>query len=92
LDVETTPKLRTFFNANYLRFVHTEPLKVLLNRPDVDGDIGFDLSVGVFYRPLLNNNIILTGGVATLIPAEGFEDLLTSGALFQAFVNLILTY
>lgn len=92
LDVETTPKLRTFFNANYLRFVHTEPLEVLLNRSDIDGGIGLDLSVGFFYRPLLNNNIILTGGLATLIPAEGFEDLLTNGALFQAFASLILTY
>lgn len=92
LDVEVTPKLKTFFNANYLRFVQTEPLEVFLNQPDIDNDIGFDLSIGLFYRPLNTNNIIVTGGVATLIPGEGFEDILTSSVLFQGFINLILIY
>jgi len=92
LDVETTPKLRTFLNANYLSFVHTEPLEKFLQQPDIDNNIGFDLSLGVFYRPLLNNNIIITAGVATLIPGRGFKELLTSDTLFQGFVNVILTY
>ncbi|MGQ0793519.1 MAG: hypothetical protein ACT4NX_05455 [Deltaproteobacteria bacterium] len=92
LDVETTPKLRTFFNINYLRFVHTNPLEDFLDQPNIRNDIGFDLSMGFFYRPLLTNNIILTGGVATLLPGEGFKDILTDNNLFQAFMNVIFEF
>ena len=92
VDVDTTPKLKTFLNLNYLRFVQTEPLEVFLKQPNIDSDIGFDLSLGVFYRPLLNNNIILVGGVGALLPQKGFKEILTNDTLFQAFINLILTY
>jgi hypothetical protein len=27
------------------------------------------------YRPFLNNNVLLLGGLATLIAGDGFEDL-----------------
>ncbi len=92
LDIEATPKLRTFLNFSYLRFVHTEPLEVFLQQPDIGHHIGYDFSLGVFYRPLLNNNIILTGGVAVFVPGDGFKDALTSDTLYQGFVNLMLTY
>lgn len=92
LDIEALPQLRTFFNFSYLRFTHTESLKLLLQQPSIDHEIGFDLSFGFFYRPLLNNNIMLTGGVATLIPGNGFKDLLTDDPLWQGFVNAIFTY
>ncbi len=92
LDIEATPKLRTFLNFSYLRFVHTEPLEVFLQQPDIGHNIGYDFSLGVFYRPLLNNNIILTGGVAVFVPGDGFKDALTSDTLYQGFVNLMLTY
>jgi len=92
LDVEVTPKLRTFFNFSYLRFMNTEPLEVLLQQPNIDKNIGYDISLGIFYRPLLNNNIIINAGVGALIPEDGFEQLLTDSTLFQGFINLILTY
>lgn len=92
LDAEVTPKLRAFFNANYLSFVHTEPLEKLLQQSDIDNSIGFDLSLGIFYRPLLSNNIIIVGGLGTLIPTSGFKEILTSNTLFQGFINVILTY
>ena len=40
-------------------------------------DIGWDLSVGVTYRPLLINNIQLTFGASTLKPRRGFRDIYT---------------
>ncbi len=92
LDIEVTPKLKTFLNANYLSFVHTEPLELFLQQPDISRSIGFDLSLGVFYRPLNTNNIIVTAGVGTLLPGDGFEEILTSSSLFQGFINLILVY
>ncbi len=92
LDIEVTPKLRSFFNASYLRFANPEPVEVFLQQPGIGHDIGFDISVGVFYRPLLNNNIVITGGVAAFVPGQGFENALTSGVLYQGFVNLNLTF
>jgi hypothetical protein len=65
---------------------------VFLQQPDIGADIGVDMSIGAMYRPLLNNNIIITGGIAALVPGTGFRDLLTSDTLFQGFVNVTLTY
>lgn len=92
LDIEATPTVRTFLNVSYLRFMRTEPLEVFLQQPNIGADIGVDLSIGVTYRPLLNNNIIITGGAAALVPGSGFRDLLTNSTLFQGFVNVLLTY
>jgi len=56
-----------------------------------------DLSLGAEYRPLLNNNVILTGGVAGLIPGRGFKDIYDPivghvGGLFAGFMDIALTY
>lgn len=92
LDVEVTPKLRTFVNLNYLRFNETSPLELFLQQPDIDNSIGVDASLGVFYRPFLNNNVIVIAGVAAFEPLDGFKDILTESTLFQGFINLVLTY
>jgi hypothetical protein len=42
---------------------------------NVEKFIGADISTGLEYRPLLNNNILVEGGFATLIAGNGFEDL-----------------
>lgn len=92
LELEMTPKLRTLLNASYLRFVSTQPLEHLLQQPEIGHNIGYDFSLGLIYRPLLNNNIILTGGVAAFVPGSGFRDALTSETLFQGFFNARFIY
>jgi hypothetical protein len=92
LEAEVTPKVKTLFNASYLRFATVQPLQHFLQQPKIGHDIGFDLSLGLIYRPLLNNNIILTGGVAAFIPGNGFRDALTSETLFQGFLNARFLY
>jgi len=92
LEAEVTPKVKALFNASYLRFVTAQPLEHFLQQPKIGHDIGYDLSLGLIYRPLLNNNIILTGGVAAFIPGNGFRDALTSETLFQGFLNVRLLY
>jgi hypothetical protein len=86
-----------FNNVNFLWFDETNVLEHYLSRPHVDHFIGADLSTGVEYRPLLNNNVIVTLGVATLIPGQGFKDLYDRGspdavALFMGFLDVTLTY
>lgn len=91
-DAEVTTKMRATFNVNYLRFHHTETMQRLLFQGEIDRGIGLDYSVGVQYRPALNDNVLLTGGVSVFTPSRGFKQILTSGTLYTPFVVLTLTY
>lgn len=77
VDVEVTQRIKAIFNVNYLRFHRTEPLEYVLFQNRIRHDIGWDLSLGVAYRPLLINNVTLTFGAATLKPGRGFRDIYT---------------
>ena len=73
-----TPKLRSFFNANYIRLVETDTIKTALLTSKVDPEMGWDLSLGIQYRPLLTDNVIVSVGFAALIPGRGFKDIYKS--------------
>jgi len=93
LDAFVTPKLRSFFNVNYLRFQETRVLEQLLFQRKVDEEIGWDVSLGIQYRPLLIDNIILSAGIAAFVPGQGFIDIYDkSTLLYSAFAQLTLTY
>jgi hypothetical protein len=93
VDLDLTPKLRATLTANYLRFDKTETLELVLFQSPIHREIGWDLSAGVRWRPYLNQNAVVVGGVAALLPGKGFADIYeTRSPLFAAFTNLILTY
>ena len=92
LDAELTPKLKAILNFNYLWFAATEPLEYVLHQPKVRKTIGTDYSVGLIYRPLLNQNIVLSGGFAYFIPGGGFKDIQEGGNLYSAFFAATLTF
>lgn len=93
LDVEVTPELRLVATANHLEFDTTEVLELLTFQSEVDEEIGWDVSLGGRWRPFLNNNLVVTGGVATLLPGQGFEDIYEDdGALVGAFANVRLVF
>jgi hypothetical protein len=104
MDLELTPKLKAIFNANYLRFSTVEPLKALLFQSTIRNEIGFDLGMGVLYRPLLNENVVITAGVTGLVSGKGFDDIYSSACggvpgcgassknLMNVFVNFRLAY
>ncbi len=77
VDVEVTQRIKAIFNANFLRFHHTEPLRQVLFQPNIRHGIGQDYSVGVAYRPLLINNITMSFGASTFVPGRGFRDIYT---------------
>jgi hypothetical protein len=74
-EMDVTPKLRTFLNANYIRFMETDPLKTALLTDKIDREVGWDLSLGLQYRPLLTDNVIISAGFGALIPGRGFRDI-----------------
>jgi hypothetical protein len=107
VDFEVTPKLKLITNANYLWFDTTEPLEVFTFQDNIDPEIGVDLSMGIEYRPFLNDNFIIISGLSTLIPGQGFDDLfgkanpeiafggdakIEATQLYSNFVEVILQY
>ena len=97
VDADITPKLRSITNVNFLWFDQTEVLEQFVFQDDIDTFIGTDMSTGIEYRPLLNNNVIFVTGISLLIPGEGFNDLYSelddqSNTLVAAFADLVLTY
>jgi len=97
LDADVTPRFKLIGNANLLWFEQTEILEQFVFQSDIRNFIGVDLSLGAEYRPYLNNNVLLVGGISGLIPGDGFKTLYNPIAgnvdgLFASFLDIILTY
>ncbi|KAA1261744.1 hypothetical protein LF1_43040 [Rubripirellula obstinata] len=97
IDGDITPRLKSINNVNFLWFDQTAPLETYLFTGEVNKFIGTDISTGMEYRPLLNNNVLLLGGLSTLIGGDGFRDLFQriDGKLedpVAGFVELVLEY
>jgi hypothetical protein len=96
-DADITPKLKLVNNYNFMWFDKTAPLQTFLFQGQIDRWIGADLSMGVEYRPLLSNNIVLAMGFATLLPGKGFKDIydrfnMNAQTFFAGFGQLELQY
>ena len=89
---DLTQKVSLIGNATYIRFVNTEPLQILLKQPDIRNDVGIDLSLGVEYRPFLNNNVIVKGFGAILQPLGGFSDIFETNTLYQVGTEVVLVF
>lgn len=97
VDFDLTSKLRMINNCNFLWFDKTEVLETFIFQERVRRRIGTDLSMGFEYRPFLNNNVLIIGGVSGLIPGSGFDDLFarnngTPNGFFASFLELDFTY
>ena len=97
MDMDLTPRLRSINNVNFLWFEDTNVLETYLFTGSVRNFIGTDISTGLEYRPLLNNNILFTAGLASLISGDGFDDLFQNiGGKAQnpvaGFVDMILEF
>lgn len=98
VDFDITPKLKLINNCNLLWFDQTNVLQQYVFQQTVRKHIGTDVSSGVEYRPFLNNNVILVGGISGLITGQGFNDLYSKspnnapGGFFASFMQLNLTY
>lgn len=91
-DIDITPKLKGFANFNYLRFMDTEPLALVLFDSPIRHSIGEDVGAGVQYRPPLSENIVLTGGASLLQPGQGFRDIYTGRTQFSVFGQAKFTF
>jgi hypothetical protein len=96
-DADITPRFRVVNNVNFLWFNKTAVLEQFVYQRKIDRDIGTDFSTSVEYRPILNNNVIILGGVSALVPGGGFRQLYNRqfgsvNTLGSAFLEVVLTY
>jgi len=92
MDAKITPKLRSSLNVNYLKFDRTEVLEAVLFQSHIPSSIGVDAGLGLQYRPLLSDNIVITSGFGALFPGQGFRDIYNGRVFFSAFINLRLVF
>jgi hypothetical protein len=93
VDVDITPRLKALFNANYIRLDSTAPIEALLFQGNIPRDLGIDISAGARYRPFLNNNVRIVGGVAGFLPRGGFIEIYDRrNVLFHMFTDVVLTF
>jgi hypothetical protein len=87
-DIDITPKLRGVVNLNLIRFVHPDPLQLVLFQSNIHAGVGADSGVGVTYRPALSDNIIFTAVFNTFFPFQGFRDIYTGSTVFAVAGNV----
>lgn len=93
LDAELRPELKLVATANWLEFDDTATLELLTFQSGIDREIGLDLSLGARWRPRLDNNFVIAGGIAALLPGRGFEDIYEDvSTLYGAFASVTLLY
>jgi hypothetical protein len=97
VDFDITPRYRIINNANALFFDKTASLETFVFQSNIDRYIGTDLSSGIEWRPRLNNNAIIMGGISTLIPGAGFRQLYNKkdekvNPLMSIFAEVILLF
>jgi hypothetical protein len=88
VDLDITPRLKGVVNLNLIRFVHTEPLELLLFQNNIHAGVGADSGIGLVYRPALSENITITGVVNGFVPFQGFKDIYTGQTLFSVAANV----
>ncbi len=74
-DIDVTPKLKAFANANYIWLAQTKPIEQALMTNKIKNELGLDLSLGFKYRPLLTDNIIISAGLGLFLPGAGYESI-----------------
>lgn len=93
LDIDLTPRWKALINANYIRLDTTRSIEAVLFQGGIHRELGEDYSIGMRYRPFLNNNVIVVGGVAAFQPGRGWKDIYEDGhTLYHVFTNLILKF
>lgn len=97
VDADITPKLKAIGNVNLLWFDQTEVLEQFVFQGPIANYIGTDVSLGLEYRPLLSNNILVVGGVSCLVPGDAMKDIYNPfvgqvDTQFAGFLDLLFLY
>lgn len=94
-DADLSPRVRLIGNANHIAFDRLSSLAALRNQRLSSGDVGWDLSVAVQYRPLFIQNIVVNASLAVLLAEKGLRELYgdaVDATQYSALFNMVLTF
>ena len=92
IDLTLTPKTLFEANYNYVRFDNTSSLTGVAGRK-VSNEIGHEFNAGVTWKPLLNEQLLIFGGVAVFLPGQGIKDTFgNDDPVYKGIVRLVLTF
>lgn len=94
-DFDLAPGTRVIANINHIAFDNLSSLAALRNQKISSGDIGWDFSAGVQYRPFFTQNVVLNASLAVLKAQRGLREIYGSAVdatQYSALVNLLLTF
>jgi hypothetical protein len=94
-DVDVSPQLRVIGNINRLAFDNLSSLAQLRNQVLRSADIGTDISLGIHYRPLFIQNIVVNASAAILQPGPALRELYGNaidGKQYSVLINMVLTF
>ena len=75
VDLDLTPPLKSLFNVNLWASRPRRCSRTCSSSSNIGHNIGIDYSVGMRWRPFLNDNVIISAGLAGLQVGSGFKDL-----------------
>jgi hypothetical protein len=94
-DFDVRPQFRIITNLNYLEFDNLSSLAALRNQRLTSTRIGYDLSAGIQYRPLFNQNVVINASAGALFPLNGLRQLFGDAVdrpAYSVLVNILLAY
>jgi hypothetical protein len=94
-DFDVRPQFRVLTNVNYLEFDNLSSLATLRNQRLTSTRIGTDVSAGIQYRPLFNQNIVVNASAAVLFPAQGLKELYGNAVdskQYSVLLNILFAY
>jgi hypothetical protein len=94
-DFDVAPQARVIANVNHIAFDDLSSLAALRNQRISSGDIGWDYSIGLQYRPFFTQNVVLNASLAVLRASRGLKEIYGSAVdstQYSGLVNLVLTF
>ena len=94
-DFDVRPQFRVLTNLNYIEFDNLSTLATLRNQRLTSLRMGVDASIGVQYRPLFNQNIVVNASAAALFPGKALREIYGNAVdarQYSVLLNILLTY
>ena len=94
-DFDVRPQFRVITNLNYLEFDNLSSLATLRNQRLTSTRIGYDVSAGIQYRPVFNQNVVINASAAALLPGRLLRELygnVADSRQYSVLFNVLLAY
>jgi hypothetical protein len=92
LDCDLSPRWRLSIDANQLWLDEPAIVGVLSGGARVPSRLGAEFAVNSYWRPLMNQNVIVRVSAAWLLRGPGYRALYDGGDPYSVFAQLVLSY